>query len=245
MPARVPHFSFAPLVSIVGPDSSPASWRYSPPVRFPFHRQPLAITSNRKSTSGDPTIKPRSRSRLILSSCICSPALSCELQSGMVPFRVATILTTASPLAVIERITSAVSAGDDVDKLAMSNSRPRGVFVTAFAIPFDFTSSSGTVIYGSPQIGFVLAFEDHAPGSPQGFASWIFKVMLCRGVVRFAWTRLAFKSAHATHSARFASPCATSIISLDRRKRMFSSNPRARTVVLSLVASSSRLNLYG
>jgi len=54
-----------------------------------------------------------------------------------------------------------------MDKLAVSESGPRGITIAALAVPFDFTSSSCSGVDLAPKFDFVLAFEDHAAGTPQ------------------------------------------------------------------------------
>jgi len=63
-----------------------------------------------------------------------------------------------------------------MDKFAVVESRPRGEAIAAFAIPLDFTSSSCSGVDLAPEIGFVLAFQDHSSGTPQNAAAGIFEI---------------------------------------------------------------------
>jgi hypothetical protein len=82
------------------------------------------------------------------------------------PF-VASVFPATSPLAIGLVVASAVGAGDDVNKLSMSITTPRGEAVATFSIGvLDFTASPCPAVDSAAQVGFVLALENYTAGSP-------------------------------------------------------------------------------
>jgi hypothetical protein len=74
----------------------------------------------------------------------------------MVTAEVATIASSASPLAGFRDVVSSESSDGTMDKITFSDSIPWGKFPAAFSVPFDFTFSSGAIVDLSAKFGFIL-----------------------------------------------------------------------------------------